>query len=89
MIREDAYSRSGGIFIRDTALDTAYSLWFNEVWPYASLDHNEYAVFRAVPRMKMPPVQEYASSLCQTRKEICAYNSKLMIQNVLLKISSN
>ena len=30
--REDAYSRTGGIFIRDTmdtALDTAYSLWFN------------------------------------------------------------
>ena len=25
-IREDAYSRSGGIFIRDTARDTAYSL---------------------------------------------------------------
>ena len=57
--REDAYSRTGGIFIRDTA----YSLWFNEVWPYASLNHNEYAVSRAVSRMKMPPVREYASSL--------------------------
>ena len=31
--REDACSRTGGIFIRDTALDTAYSLWFNELWP--------------------------------------------------------
>ena len=31
--RDDAYSRTGGIFIRDTAGDTAYSLWFNEVWP--------------------------------------------------------
>ena len=31
--REDAYSRMGGIFIRDTARHTAYSLWFNEVWP--------------------------------------------------------
>ena len=30
LIREDAYSRTGGIFIRDTARDTAYSLWFNE-----------------------------------------------------------
>ena len=29
-IREDAYSRTGGIFIRDTTQDTAYSLWFNE-----------------------------------------------------------
>ena len=28
--REDAYSRTGGIFIRDTARDTAYSLWCNE-----------------------------------------------------------
>ena len=65
--REDAYSRTGGIFIRDTARDTAwdtaYSLWFNEIWPYASLNHNEYAVYRAVSRMKMPPVREYASSL--------------------------
>ena len=61
--REDAYSRTGSIFIRDTARDTAYSLWFNEVWPYASLNHNEYAVSRAVSRMKMPPVREYASSL--------------------------
>ena len=25
-IREDAYSHTGGIFIRDTARDTAYSL---------------------------------------------------------------
>ena len=33
IIREDACSRTGGIFIRDTALDTAYSLWFNELWP--------------------------------------------------------
>ena len=32
-IREDACSGTGGIFIRDTALDTAYSLWFNELWP--------------------------------------------------------
>ena len=31
--REDACSRTGGIFIRDTALDTAYSLWFSELWP--------------------------------------------------------
>ena len=32
--RKDACSRTGGIFIRDTALDnTAYSLWFNELWP--------------------------------------------------------
>ena len=61
--REDAYSRTGSIFIRDTARDTAYSLRFNEVWPYASLSHNEYAVSRAVSRMKMPPVREYASSL--------------------------
>ena len=38
---------------------TVYSLWFNEVWPYASLNHNEYAV----SRMKMPPVRDYASSL--------------------------
>ena len=29
-IREDAYSRTGGIFIRDTGRYTAYSLWFNE-----------------------------------------------------------
>ena len=57
--REDAYCHTGGIFIRDTARDTAYSLWFNEVWPYASLNHNEYAV----SRVKMPPVREYASSL--------------------------
>ena len=28
--REDAYSRTRGIFIRDTARDMAYSLWFNE-----------------------------------------------------------
>ena len=55
--REDAYSRTGGIFIRDTAGDTAYSMWFNEVWPYASLNHNEYVVSRAVSRMKMPPVR--------------------------------
>ena len=61
--RENAYSRTGGIFIRDTARHTAYSLWFNEVWPYASLNHNEYAVSRAVFRMKMPAVREYASSL--------------------------
>ena len=64
--REDAYSRTGGIFIQDTARDTAYSLWFNEVWPYASLNHNEYAVSRAVCRMKIPPVREYASSLLST-----------------------
>ena len=57
--REDAYSHTGGIFIRDTA----YLLWFNEVWAYASLNHNEYAVSRAVSLMKMPPVREYASSL--------------------------
>ena len=31
-IREDAYSSTGGIFIWDTARDTAYSLWFNELW---------------------------------------------------------
>ena len=31
--REDACSRTGGIFIRDTALDTAYASWFNELWP--------------------------------------------------------
>ena len=61
--REDAYSRTGSLFIRDTARDTAYSLWFNKVWPYASLNHNEYAISRAVSRMKMPPVREYASSL--------------------------
>ena len=53
--REDAYPCTGSIFIRDMA----HSLWFNEVWPYASLNHNEYAV----SRMKMPPVREYASSL--------------------------
>ena len=29
--KKDAYSRTGGIFIRDTARDTAYSLRFNEV----------------------------------------------------------
>ena len=29
-IREDAYSRTGGIFRWETARDTAYSLWFNE-----------------------------------------------------------
>ena len=58
-IREDAYSRTGSIFIQDMAWDMAYSLWFNEVWPYALLNHNEYAV----SCMKMPPVQEYASSL--------------------------
>ena len=62
-IREDVYSRMGGIFIRNTARDTAYSLWFNEVEPYAPLNHNEYAVSRAVSRMKMLPVREYASSL--------------------------
>ena len=28
-----------------------------------SLNHNEYAVSRAVSQMKMPPVREYASSL--------------------------
>ena len=32
-IREDAYSRTGGIFIRDTVRDTACSLWINELWP--------------------------------------------------------
>ena len=31
-------------------------------WPYASLNHNEYAISRAISRMKMPPVREYASS---------------------------
>ena len=62
-IREDVYSRTGGIFIRDTAGDTANSLSFNEVWPYASLNHNENGVSHAVSRMKMPPVREYASSL--------------------------
>ena len=31
--REDAYCGTGGIFIRDTACDTACSLWFNELWP--------------------------------------------------------
>ena len=36
--REDAYSRMGGIFIGDMARDTAYSLCFNDVWPYASLN---------------------------------------------------
>ena len=54
--REDADSRTGGIFIRDTTRHTAYSLWFNEVWPYAS-----YSVSCAVSRMKMPPIREYAS----------------------------
>ena len=49
-IWEDAYSRTGGIFIRDNA----------------SLNHNEYAVSRAVSRMKMPPVREYASSLVRS-----------------------
>ena len=70
-IREDAYSRTGGIFIRDTAGDTAYLLWFNEVWPYASLNHNEYAVSPAVSRMKMLPVREYASSLLSTKDVWC------------------
>ena len=61
--REDAYSRAGGIVIRDTAGDTAYSLWFSGVWPYVSLNHNKYAVSRAAYRMKKPPVRDYASSL--------------------------
>ena len=32
-IKEDAYSGTGGIFIRDTACDTTCSLWFNDLWP--------------------------------------------------------
>ena len=58
-----AHSRTGGIFHTGYSRHTAYSLWFNKVWPYASLNHNEYAVFRAVSRIKMPPVRDYASSL--------------------------
>ena len=74
--REDAYSRTGSIFILDTAYWPYASLnhnelWFNEVWPYASLNHNEYAV----SRMKMPPVRvrEYASSLITIENEIIRY----------------
>ena len=79
MILDDAYSRTGGIFVRDTAQGTAYSLWFNEVWPYASLNHNEYAVSRAVFSMKMPPVREYASSLLinQSRNHRCSLINRL------------
>ena len=62
-IREDAYWREAFSHGIRHGIDTAYSLWFNDVWPYASLNHNEYAVSRAVSRMKMPPVREYASSL--------------------------
>ena len=46
IIREDAYSRTGGIFIRDTARDTAHSLWFNELWP-----NQGQAIPRIIPRI--------------------------------------
>ena len=72
-IREDAYSCTAGISIRDTARDTAYSLWCHEVWPFASLNHNEYAVSRAVSRMKMPSVRDYASSLISKRIRTFAF----------------
>ena len=45
-IREDAYSRTEGISIRDTARDTAYSLWLNELWP-----NQGQAILRVIPRI--------------------------------------
>ena len=71
--RDDAYSHTGGIFIPDTARDTAYSLWFNEAYGHTSLNHNEYAISHAVSRMKKPPVREYASSL--VRYTLHTYNT--------------
>ena len=49
--------RKVSIFIRDTARHTAYSLWFNEIWLYASLNHNEYDVFRSGVRI-LPNIWE-------------------------------
>ena len=38
------------------------------------MNHNEYAVSRAVSRMKMPPVREYASTLlCIEQFQIAAW----------------
>ena len=55
--REDACSRTGGIFIRDTALDTAYSLWFIELWPnqgQTMRNHTPYhTAYTTVWRMKL------------------------------------
>ena len=38
------------------------SLWFNEVWPYASLNHMKYAI----SRMKMPHVRKTVISLLRS-----------------------
>ena len=39
------------------------SLWFNEVWPYTSLNHNEICRIRYEKSMKMPHVRESATSI--------------------------